>query len=127
LNGVPNCVHLGAGPCGHFEFKALPASKDERRRKTAKRERPEDGGMVWHERFNAFECLGCLEFEEIRKRGDRTPARLAELHELLVIEHTECWQFDDPQMARDARKYRKEKKRRENLAAQRVSWQGRRP
>ena len=100
-----------------------------------KRERPGDGGMIWHERFNAFECLGCNEYEEIRKSADRIPDRLAELHELLVIEHTECWEFDDPRMARDARKYRKEKKRRENLRAraagaldrQAVSWQGRRP
>jgi hypothetical protein len=94
--------------------------------KKSKRERPEDGGMVWHEEFNAFGCLGCMEFEEIHKRADRTPEKLAELKEMLIADHTECWEFDDPQMARDARKYRKEKKRRENLAAQRVSWQGRR-
>lgn len=96
-----------------------------------KRQRPEDGGIVWHERFNAFECLGCEEFEEVRKRSDRTPGKLAELKEMLEADHAECWLFDDPEMARQARKYRKEKKRRENLAnaglaAQRVSWQGRR-
>ena len=101
--------------------------------KQGKRERPADGGIVWHEKWNAFECLGCTEFTEIRKRADRTPGRLAELKEMLVIEHTECWQFDDPQMARDARKYRSEKKRRQNLKAraggaldrQSVSWRGR--
>ncbi len=101
-------------------------------RKT-KRERPADGGMVWREEWNAFECYGCGEFEEIRKRADRTPEKLAELKEMLIADHTECWEFDDPQMARDARKYRKEKKRRENLRAraagaldrQAVSWQGR--
>jgi hypothetical protein len=139
VNGVPNCAHLSAGHCGHFEFQAPQrrgpvvgdptkppvGRKDERRRKTAKRERPEDGGIVWHEEYNAFECLGCGEFEEIRKRADRTPAKLAELREMLIADHTECWEFDDPRMARDARKYRKEKKRRENLAAQRVSWRGR--
>jgi hypothetical protein len=98
-----------------------------------KRERPEDGGILWHEKFNAFECLGCAEFTEIRKRADRTPDRLEELKELLVIEHTECWEFDDEQKARDARRYRSERKRRENLTArasgaldrQSVSWQGR--
>jgi hypothetical protein len=107
----------------------------------AKRERPVDGGIVWHERFNAFECLGCGEFEEIRKRADRTPARLVELKELLVKDHTECWEYSDAQMARDARRYRSKKKQREilgqgsgvrdqrsdrsrGLAAQRVSWRG---
>jgi hypothetical protein len=102
--------------------------------KKAKRERPEDGGIVWHEAWNAFECLGCGGFEEIRKRADRTPAKLAELKEMLIVDHTECWQFDDPKMAADARKYRKESKRRENLKAraagaldrQAVSWRGRR-
>jgi hypothetical protein len=85
--------------------------------KTSRRERPADGGIVWHEEFNAFECYGCNEFEEIHKRADRTPDRLEEMKELLIIDHTECWQFEDPKMAADARKYRSEKKRRENLAA----------
>ncbi len=82
-----------------------------------KRVRPEDGGVVWRERWNAFECLGCGEFWEVGCRCDRTPAKLAELRELLVADHTECWEFDDPRMALDARRYRKEKKRRENLKA----------
>jgi len=94
-------------------------------RKTLRRERPADGGMTWHERFNAFECHGCDEFEEIRKRGDRTPEKLATLRELLVVDHTECWEFDDPRMAREARRYRKKKKLGENLAAQAASWRGR--
>lgn len=99
----------------------------------AKRERPADGGMEWHEKFRAFECYGCGEFTEIRNPHDREPDKLAELHELLIIEHTECWLFDDPKMAADARKFRSEKKRRENLKArasgaldrQAVSWRGR--
>ena len=78
-----------------------------------KRERPEDGGVVWHERWNAFECLGCEEFEEIRRHADRTPAKLAELREMLVADHAECWRFDDPKMARDARRYRSAKRRKE--------------
>ena len=101
--------------------------------KTATRERPLDGGMVWHEQFNAFECYGCNEFTEIRKRSDRTPERLAELRELMVIDHSGCWQFDDPEMALNARKYRSKRKQRENLKArasgaldrQSVSWRGR--
>ena len=102
------------------------------RLRPTKRERPEDGGVQWHEKFNAFECLGCGEFAEIRDRHKRTPDALAEMHELLVIDHTECWEFADPRQAADARKYRSEKKRREILAAragnaldsQRVSWRG---
>ena len=99
----------------------------------AKRERPEDGGIVWHERFNAFECYGCGEFEEVRSASKRTPDKLAELREFLVLDHTECWEFDDSKMAADARKYRSEKKRRELLKTraaavldrQAVSWRGR--
>lgn len=89
-------------------------------RKTPRRERPEGGGVTWFEELNAFECHGCGEFEEIHKRSDRTPAKLAELKEMLVADHTECWEFDDPKMASDARRYRTKKKLRENLAAQRV-------
>lgn len=85
-----------------------------------KRERPEDGGIVWRDRLNAFECLGCGEWEEIRKRLDRTPERLALLRELLVTDHTECWEYDDPRMARLQRRFRKEAKRQKNLAARRT-------
>ena len=81
----------------------------------SKRERPEDGGVVWREELNAFECYGCNGFEEVRSRARRTPEGLAVIREMLVIDHTECWQFDDPRMAADARRYRSEKKRRENL------------
>jgi len=88
------------------------------------RERPWDGGVTWHERLNAFECLGCTEFTSV-KRPDRQPDRLAELKELLIIDHTECWQYSDAKMALDARKYRSEKTRRQNLAAQRTAWRGR--
>jgi hypothetical protein len=99
-------------------------------REKAKRERPADGGLEWKEELNAFFCWGCQDYDEIRKRADREPEKLASLHELLIIEHTECWEFDDPEMARQARKHRKEQKRRENLSraglgAQRVSWRGR--
>lgn len=85
---------------------------------TQKRVRPADGGMKWIDELNAFQCYGCDGFEEVRKRAERTPDKLALLRELLVIDHTECWQFDDPRMAADARRYRKKKKLRENMAAQ---------
>lgn len=95
-----------------------------------KRERPVDGGMPWHARLNAFECLGCGEFYEVhsrRKRDDHEHMNV--LREALIDDHAECWQFDDPQLARDARKYRKSKTLRENqrrrLNAQVVSWRGR--
>lgn len=61
------------------------------------RPRPEDGGVVWHDKLNALKCLGCGEFVEIHKRRDQCPDRLAELRELMVVDHTECWEYDDPQ------------------------------
>ncbi len=91
---------------------------------SGRRERPADGGIVWREELNAFECRACSEFEEVRSARRRTPESLARMKELLIVEHTECWEYADAQMARDARRYRKEKKRRENLAAQRTSWRG---
>ena len=56
----------------------------------ATRERPANGGVQWHEQWNAFECYGCGEFEEIRDRHKRTPEKLAEIRQLLVIDHTEA-------------------------------------
>jgi hypothetical protein len=94
------------------------------------RARPADGGIVWREELNAFECYGCGEFEEVHSAARRTPEKLAETKELLIKDHSECWEFDDPRMALDARRFRKEKKRREllagrGLAGQRTGWRGR--
>lgn len=99
----------------------------------AKRMRPEDGGVRWRDDLHAFECYGCGGFEEVRSAARRVPDVLAEIRELLVLDHTECWEFDDPKMARDARRHRKEKKRRELLKSragraldrQSASWRGR--
>ncbi len=100
---------------------------------TTKRERPEDGGMVWHAHLNAFECLGCTEMMPQRRAVWNDPERLAETRELLIVDHTECWEYNDARMARLARRFRKELKRQQllanggrGLAAQQVSWRGRR-
>lgn len=103
-----------------------------------KRVRPEGGGLDWIPHFNATHCLGCDEWESVHRAVWSDPERLAAHMEALVIDHTECWEFNDPKMARDARRYRKEKKRREllkgrvgnafdrmSVAAQRESWRGR--
>jgi hypothetical protein len=84
-------------------------------RKTLKRERPEDGGIVWFPNLYAFQCEGCRGWEEIHKPQDRQPDRLAEIAELLEADHMECWNFDDPRMAADARKYRKKGTLKKNL------------
>ena len=89
-----------------------------------RRVRPDDGGMVWHARHNAFECLACEELTPMKRAVWSDPERLAMMRELLVIDHTECWEYDDPRMARLQRKFRKEMKRQKNLAARRVSWKG---
>jgi len=112
--------------------------------KTGVRERPEDGGIAWHEELNAFECRGCGEFHEVRSAARRTPAALAETKEALIADHAECWKYRDAKMALDARRHRKAKTLQGNLAgaglaastppsrnrslgapAQRVSWRGR--
>jgi hypothetical protein len=83
-----------------------------------KRVRPQDGGITWRAELHAFECFGCGEFIELRKRCENeNPECLAEVRELLVIDHTECWLFDDPRMAADARRYRKESRRKALLSS----------
>jgi len=100
----------------------------------ARRTRPAGGGIVWHDRLNAFECLGCGEYETVGSRRLRDDPEWRLRHkELLVLDHTECWQFNDVKMAADARRYRSAKKRRELLKGRaagaldrmQVSWRGR--
>jgi hypothetical protein len=83
----------------------------------AKRVRPADGGIEWRDELHAFECLGgCEDFFQVAKRADReNPETMLYLKEMLIADHTECWEFDDPEMVREARRYRSERKRRENL------------
>lgn len=78
----------------------------------ARRERPDGGGIVWHARVNVFECQGCSELIAQRRQVWMDPEQLAMVRELLVLDHTECWEYDDPRMAKLARRFRKEVKRR---------------
>lgn len=78
---------------------------------TARRERPEGGGIVWHARANTFECQACEELVPQRRAVWNDPERLAAVRELLVLDHTECWEYGDPRMAKLARRYRKGLKR----------------
>lgn len=94
-----------------------------------KRVRPEDGGMPWLPLANAFQCLGCEEFHEVHSRRRREdPELLNVLREALIDDHAECWKYDDPKMALDARRYRKASTLRQNqkqrLNAQAASWRG---
>ncbi len=67
--------------------------------------------MVWHARMNAFECEGCGDLMAQRRPVWSDPEELALMRELLVLDHTECWEYDDPRMAKLARKFRKDVKR----------------
>ena len=91
---------------------------------SAKRERPADGGMPYNDRLHFFHCYGCEEDIEVRHQVYIDPEKLHSFREMLILDHTECWEFDDPQMAADARRYRKAKKRRELLAKNNVQWRG---
>ena len=81
-----------------------------------KRERPANGGMVWHARVAVFECEGCGELNPQRRQVATNPEQLAIVRELLVLDHTECWEFEDPRMARLQRRFRKGVKRQKLLA-----------
>lgn len=84
------------------------------------RARPENGGIVWHARANAFECEGCGELIAQGRRVWMDPERLVIVRELVVLDHTECWEFDDPRMAKLARRFRKGLKREKLLRARGV-------
>jgi hypothetical protein len=75
------------------------------------RARPENGGIVWHARANALECEGCGELIAQGRRVWMDPERLVIVRELVMLDHTECWEFDDPRMAKLARRFRKGLKR----------------
>lgn len=81
------------------------------------RERPLGGGMYWHEALRVFECLGCEERVEVKRYIYRDPERLAEHRELLEIEHDECWKYASAELAWNARRWRKEGRRRKMLVA----------
>lgn len=91
----------------------MPQGQDRR----IARERPENGGIVWHARANTFECKGCGEFQPQHRGTWMNPERLAMVRELVVLDHTECWEYDDPRMAKLARKFRKRVKQQMLLAA----------
>lgn len=79
--------------------------------------------MAWHARLGVFVCLACEEEYAVRSRAIRSnPERLMMFKEMLIIDHTECWEYDDPRMAKLQRRFRKELKRQKNLAARRVGW-----
>jgi hypothetical protein len=80
------------------------------------RERPEGGGIKWYAWANTFECEACGELHPQRRQTWTDPEQLAMVRELLVLDHTECWEYDDPRMAKLARRFRKGVKR---LALQR--------
>jgi hypothetical protein len=61
--------------------------------------------------MNTFECEGCGELMAQRRAVWTDPEELAMVRELLVLDHTECWEYDDPRMAKLARKFRKDVKR----------------
>lgn len=79
------------------------------------RTRPEDGGIKWYPRANVFECEGCEELIPQHRNVWMNPERLAMTRELLILDHTECWEYNDPRMAKLARRFRKGLKRQKLL------------
>ena len=66
---------------------------------------------MWHARANTFECQGCGDLMAQRRQVWANPEQLQIVRELLILDHTECWEFDDPRMARLQRRFRKGVKR----------------
>lgn len=53
-----------------------------------------------------------METIEVRRKDAGDPETLLNLKELIALDHSGCPSFKDPVMAQQARKYRKEVKRR---------------
>lgn len=73
--------------------------------------------MPWHPRLNAFECLGCGQWMPVGRRIWTDAERLASMHELLILDHAECWRYPDAGKAAQARRWRKARLRRELIRA----------
>ena len=80
------------------------------------RERPLGGGVYWHERLHALECMGCMSTIEVRRAIYEDPERLATIRQLLELDHEDCWRYGDVQHARDARNFRKDRDRLKKLS-----------
>jgi hypothetical protein len=79
------------------------------------------GGIKWHACVAVFECLGCGELFAMRRRGAQNPEAVATVREMLVLDHTECWEYDDPRMAKLQRRFRKGVKRQKLLMGRKTN------
>lgn len=62
-------------------------------------------------RTRSFHCTGCMTDIPVRKHTFTNPERYVEFLEMVVLDHTECDQYQDIKRAEAARKFRKEVKR----------------
>jgi hypothetical protein len=74
-----------------------------------------ESSLTYDPKTQSFYCSGCMETEAVRKNIYTDQDKLLEFKEMMAIEHSECPNFKDPVMARQARKFRKEAKRRQLL------------
>lgn len=79
------------------------------------------GSIFFDERTASFGCLGCLEHVEVRRKVMNDPEQFLSMQELVALDHSECMSYGNVQMAKNARKYRKESKRRALIAPRRTS------
>ena len=78
--------------------------------------RPLGGGVYWHEKDHALECMGCLVLIEVRRSIYSDPELLATIRQLLELDHEDCWRYADAEAARHARNFRKDRERLKKLA-----------
>lgn len=77
--------------------------------------RAPESSIHYDERTQSFHCFGCMEDIEVRRNVAADQEAFLSMREMVELDHQECPLYRDVEHARQARKFRKESKRRELL------------
>lgn len=67
--------------------------------------------VTFDEKTCSFYCTGCMTNTPVRRRTFESPDKYVEFLEMVVLDHTECDQYQDMKKSEAARKFRKEVRR----------------
>jgi hypothetical protein len=70
-----------------------------------------EGTVSYRERTNTFYCQECESHTPCPRRILHNPEKFVEMLELVNLDHTECAEYSDYRLAKNARMFRKETKR----------------